>query len=271
MEQTMTNTFENLVKFHQNNILAFNENASYDENGNMNISYDQKHSEEENPSISTYKALIGAYQFFNKSLFNNLLPNCMITLQRKNGSYGYFGGDRFINEKSEILTSEISLNPKTCATRSFSETMSTLVHEMCHCWQFYFSEHENRIGTQRGYHDQEWATKMISIGLMPSDTGKEGGKKTGKKITHYIITGGAFDIACSHMLMEGYELIWREWIRSIPHRKTGEQGTQLKIETKKDTSKIRFTCPICNLNAWAKESARLACLGCGGTPMLNTN
>jgi len=41
---------------------------------------------------------------------------------------------------------------------------------------------------------------MESIGLMPSDTGSEGGKRTGPKMTHYIIPGDLFDTAADQLL-----------------------------------------------------------------------
>jgi len=34
-------------------------------------------------------------------------------------------------------TDEIALNPSTFRSRSTEETLSTLVHEMCHLWQFH--------------------------------------------------------------------------------------------------------------------------------------
>jgi hypothetical protein len=43
---------------------------------------------------------------------------------------------------------------------------------MAHLWQWEFgSPYKN------GYHNTEWAGKMIEIGLMPSDTGLPNGKK----------------------------------------------------------------------------------------------
>ena len=37
-----------------------------------------------------------------------------------------------------------------------------------------------------GYHNREWASKMLEVGLVPSDTGQPGGKQTGQHMTHYI-------------------------------------------------------------------------------------
>ena len=34
---------------------------------------------------------------------------------------------------------------------------------------------------------------MEAIGLMPSHSGKPGGKRTGQQMTHYILDGGSYD------------------------------------------------------------------------------
>jgi hypothetical protein len=50
------------------------------------------------PTKRTYDRLNQAYNHFNQTLFDDSLPNCLITMQRKNGSFGYFAGDRFGSE-----------------------------------------------------------------------------------------------------------------------------------------------------------------------------
>ena len=62
------------------------------------------------------------------------------------------------------------------------EWHSTLVHEMCHLWQEDFGK-----PSRGGYHNRQWADKMIQVGLMPTDTGEPGGQLTGQRVTHYII------------------------------------------------------------------------------------
>ena len=39
---------------------------------------------------TTYTELKHAYDFFNRELFKGKLPPCMITLNRKANTYGYF-------------------------------------------------------------------------------------------------------------------------------------------------------------------------------------
>lgn len=50
--------------------------------------------------------------------------------------------------------------------RTDRDILSTLLHEMVHHWQY-------RFGTpgRRGYHNIEFAAKMLEVGLHASDTG----------------------------------------------------------------------------------------------------
>lgn len=54
-----------------------------------------------NPTNETYKTLNKAYEFFNKELFNGTLTPCLITMQRRNKSRGYFCAERFETRKDE--------------------------------------------------------------------------------------------------------------------------------------------------------------------------
>src|SRR4051794_8934359 len=83
---------------------------------------------EANPTTRTYPALIRAYDRFNTELFGGRLPPCLVTLQRKNGTRGYFAGGRFGTRDGVEITDEIALNPSCFRDRSFEATMSTLVH-----------------------------------------------------------------------------------------------------------------------------------------------
>jgi len=91
------------------------------------------------PTEQAYTELQHAYDFFNRQLFNGQLPPCLITLQRKNRTYGYFSGERW-DDKAGAIIDEIALNPVHFATRSTDDVLSTLVHEMVHLWQHHFGK-----------------------------------------------------------------------------------------------------------------------------------
>jgi predicted SprT family Zn-dependent metalloprotease len=190
-----------------------------------------------------YAGFEGAYDWFNTRLFEGKLPPCLITLQRKARSRGYFATDRFGHRYAEVLTDELALNPDTFQGRGDKEILSTLVHEMCHCWQRHFG-----TPSRTGYHNREWAQTMVRVGLMPSDTGAPGGKETGQRVSHYILPGGAFDQTADALLATGFRLNWQSL---APER-----------QESKARSKTKFTCPSCGQNAWAKPDASLMCGDC---------
>lgn len=154
------------------------------------------------PTTQVHQALQFAYDFFNHSLFFGKLPPCLISLQRKAKTQGYFSFRRFISEDGRY-TDEIALNPEFFGVLPVLDTLSTLVHEMCHLWQ----QHFGKPG-RRGYHNKEWADKMESIGLMPSDTHKPGGKRTGEHMGDYILEDGLFMQAARHLLKTEFSIHW---------------------------------------------------------------
>src|SRR5713101_5984859 len=69
------------------------------------------------PTEQAYTELQHAYDFFNTRLFDGQLPPCLITMQRKNRTYGYFSGNRWNNLAGDV-TDEIAMNPAHFATRT---------------------------------------------------------------------------------------------------------------------------------------------------------
>jgi hypothetical protein len=134
-------------------------------------------------------------------------------------------------------THEISLNPDLLV-------MSTLGQEQVHLWQKEFG-----TPSRSGYHSKQWADKMESIGLMPSDTGEIGGKRTGQRVTHYIIPGGPFEIAFDAMPAE-YLLPWTSG------------GPAASTKPKAGTDKVRYSCPTCRANVCGKPGLRVDCGDC---------
>jgi predicted SprT family Zn-dependent metalloprotease len=192
-----------------------------------------------------YAGFDGAYEWFNHKLFGGKLPPCLNTLQRKAHSHGYFANERIGHRSDEEeRTDELALHPDTFVGRSDKDILSTLVHEMCHCWQQHFGK-----PSCTGYHNTQWAAKMIEVGLMPPDTGLEGGKQTGQRMTHYIVEGGMFAVAADALLATKFRLNWQSAAWGERPRPKGK-------------NKVKYTCPACGQNAWAKPEASLVCGEC---------
>jgi predicted SprT family Zn-dependent metalloprotease len=230
-----------------------------------------------NPTSDTYENLLLAFKFMNEYLFGGTLPICLITLQREKKTFGYFCGNRFhkIDNENET-TDEIALNPQYFRSEGRDDRMvvSTLVHEMCHLWQ----HHYGKPGRAR-YHNKEWADKMLSFGLIPSSTGLIGGLMTGDKVSHCIDEKGLFNRVFADLIVQGFVLQWIEpssnSIQNDFIEKTGmdennfpgpddvDQKITTPISKKKiDTSKVKYSCPTCKLNAWAKMGVNLICGDC---------
>src|SRR3970282_209027 len=145
----------------------------------------------------TYGALQSAYDHYNHTLFEDRLPQCLITLQRQKGAAGYYALDRFA-DKAGVNVDEIALNPEGF-NREPKAVLSTLVHEMTHLQQAHFGN-----PPRKGYDNKAWGVLMEATGLIPSATGVEGGKKTGQSMSHYILAGGAFELATEELLAGGF-------------------------------------------------------------------
>tara|TARA_R110002110_G_scaffold257206_2_gene473143 strand:+ start:282 stop:992 length:711 start_codon:yes stop_codon:yes gene_type:complete len=204
------------------------------------------------PTQETYDPLQEAYDYFNGRLFQDSLPNCLVTLKRHGRSYGYFVGDRYGRADGRV-SDEIAMNPVYFHTRPLTETLSTLVHEMVHLWQ----HHHGKPG-RPPYHNRQWAEKMKEIGLHPSDTGAIGGKETGDRMSHYILPSAPFAAACAGLERRGFEIVWGEIAPAKPQGPGGGPAPG-KTETKSG-KRVKYSCPQCGSNAWARHEAKVGCL-----------
>jgi predicted SprT family Zn-dependent metalloprotease len=204
-------------------------------------------------TTTEYNSLQEAYDHFNRELFGGTLPAVLITLQRHAKAAGYFAPDRFKSRNKSLMhaltsagtTHELALNPDGFTNQTDREILDTLVHEMCHVWQ-----QEHGTPPRRCYHDREWSRKMQEVGLMPSSTGRPGGKTTGPKMSDYVIEGGPFARSFERLAAAGFRLHWQS------------QAPPSKERDTKRASKTKYTCGDCGANAWAKPGAQLVCAEC---------
>jgi predicted SprT family Zn-dependent metalloprotease len=191
------------------------------------------------PTKQSYATLQAAWRHFNKALFDGRLPTCLITFQRRARSYGYFAHERFEHRADGSTTSELAMNPRHFNERSPEATLSTLVHEMVHGQQRHFGN-----PGRGGYHNKEWADLMSAIGLEPSSTGKPGGKRTGQQVSHWIVPGGPFDVACKAFLEKNQGLLWGD----RPVDPKGGGGKRSK-----------YTCPEDGIAMWGRPGVQVLC------------
>jgi predicted SprT family Zn-dependent metalloprotease len=225
--------------------------------------------EDKNPTREFYELFQYIYDYLNDNLFRKELPNCMIVITRKNKVFGYFSPERWIN-KEKIQSDEIAINPQYFTKYPLLEILQTMVHEMCHLWQHHFGK-----PSQRTYHNKEWAEKMISVGLMPSNTGKEGGKTTGQHMADYAIKDGIFmNIADKMIRDEGFKNLWYDRRAFLcaeiagmdlpenldPSLVTSVLGANLAVKPQK--TRLKYSCPSCGTNIWGKKELNIVCGNC---------
>lgn len=216
------------------------------------------------PTAEAYGELDTAYRAFNTMLFNDHLPLCLITLQpRCLRVYGYYSGGRFrSNRNKDRTTDEIALNPVHFKRSKPTEILTTLAHEMVHLWQEHFGK-----PSRRGYHNHEWAAKMMSIGLHPSSTGKPGGAIVGQHMSDYLIPHGALAVAIDVLIENGFGISWYDRIADLIEDAEPADGTAMPsgpatIQPTRSGARVKYSCSVCALNAWAKPAVNLVCGKC---------
>jgi predicted SprT family Zn-dependent metalloprotease len=207
------------------------------------------------PTQQAHAELQAAFDRFNVELFDSMLPDCLITLQRKSKNcFGYYSATRFGQINGKATVDEIAMNPQHFRTQQPIEILQTLAHEMVHMWQHHFGKRKLR----HSYHNKEWAAKMAGIGLMPSHTGKQGGKKTGRQMMDYPIEGGPFQTLVRAMIEDGFSPTYYD--RNEPHM--GPLTDFADVTSSPNGRRIKYRCPRCEAQVWGKANLAISCIPC---------
>lgn len=227
-----------------------------------------------------FRTLDDLFSFYNHHLFEGQLAECIVNLSRLKGAGGFFAPERWKSMDKKITDKkyvhEISINPDSMIETDIVWHHSVLVHEMCHLWQYDFGKY-----SRNGYHNREWANKMIEVGLMPSHTGQEGGRMTGQTMCHYVIKGGKFEQAFNLLKEDDLKVLELKFLPTIPVEMNNpkkereqegegeEEGGQEEKQEKKSGKRIKYTCN-CGNNVWGKSGLHLHCIDCDSDYEENT-
>ena len=145
------------------------------------------------PTERIFNSLQYAADFFNRELFNNQLPDVVLTIDSSKTALGSYSDSRWSDESGEFI-SQIALNSGPFASAPLISTLSVLVHEQVHQLQYLIGS-----PSRRGYHNKEWGQLMRDIGLEPDNF--KGGD-VGEKVGHTIVEDGPFLHACIKLIQE---------------------------------------------------------------------
>jgi predicted SprT family Zn-dependent metalloprotease len=238
------------------------------------------------PSVNPFPAeelihqLRLAFNHFNEALFDSKLDGCFFTLERRGSAISYFWRARWQNQQ-QARAHEIALNPSLFAEHSLGELLQALARSQCMLWQHLYGK-----PSRAHYYNKEWAEKMESIGLVPSDTGLPGGRKVGQNVRHYLVEDGPLDRACISLIKKGFDVPWLDrnfstglWPvptieKSRKPRRASRSFLDSVIRTRfKDLThysesspnartKVKYSCVSCGANIWGKPQLTVRCGSC---------
>jgi hypothetical protein len=87
---------------------------------------------------------------------------------------------------------------------------------------------------------------MDELGLTPSHTGEPGGKRTGERVSHYIVEGGPYARAWD--ALPGFRLDYQDRI-------SGRPPAPGKV-------KCKYVCEGCDIHVWGKSDLQILCVAC---------
>lgn len=218
---------------------------------------------------------------FNRSLFDSELPPTLLTLAPGLESLGHFSLKRWRGASGQTV-GEIRLNPALFGECSWLQLFQTVVHQQCHLWQ-----HTRGTPSRPGYHNSEWATKMRTIGLVPTTTGKPGGRMTGQRVEDYPAPDGLFIRVCADLIQRKNEFqVGTLWPDGCDPRPLVSPPVKLKLSSRVEARllsrvaswakrrdhdeldlaaakrKIKYACPRCHARVWGRIGLRILCQAC---------
>jgi len=213
------------------------------------------------PVIEQSKSYHYANEFFNKALFDGKLTRPMLMFTRnKKIIGGYFSPNRWKDEDGN-LAHEIAINVNTFINGDVINVFQVLIHEMAHQWQQEFGK-----PSRSGYHNKEWAIKVIEIGLIPVG---EKGTGTGQSVSTKLMDGGAAERAIA-ALPEKYVFPWYTTPDKLdPDAGVDEgEGEGAKKRVPQSGKRQKYVCSQCGAAVWGKAGLKISHLDCGGTLMV---
>ena len=192
-----------------------------------------------------YAMLQSAYDFFNAKFFDSKLPKVFFTIDWHNKkSNGYFCPHKLVN-KEDAKASVIALNPDYLA-RDVYEVLATLVHEMCHVWEF--EEFIKDPYKLTSYHSKRFEKRLSECNLKAVIN-----NKSRSSCSTVIPEDGIFKGIADEYLKT------KEFLSIASIKTEGDKAAEKKAKAK---NKTKYVCTGCGTNVWGKAGLNLHCNEC---------
>jgi predicted SprT family Zn-dependent metalloprotease len=205
------------------------------------------------PTLEQNTVYNGLFDYLNTALFNDMLPPAMLVASRNaNVIGGYYAPDQWVNDDGEKIA-EVALNANVMGSGDIPNLVQIVIHELCHHYQ----QHHGKPG-RKGYHNKEWVKLAEEIGLEVTAHDNKSGGKTGCAVSTELKPGGRAETAILNM-PESLYFPWLAGNMETP----GEPGAEPKAQPAKNKSnRVKYSCPVCGVNAWAKPGVLIVCGDC---------
>ncbi|MDZ8260592.1 hypothetical protein [Nostoc sp. ChiQUE01b] len=180
------------------------------------------------PHLELWLSYQDAFDYFNRVLFDGILPPCILNFNARGKSLGFFRYKSW-NRGSSVTVDEISLNPELLK-RGDDLIFQILVRQMICLWQYTYGtppEHP-------GYCNKEWTLKMAEMGLSCE-------KMFGQHVKHTIIENGKYALACPKA---------QEKFFPLQHHYTWQARTK---------TRFKYTCSKCGSNVMGVGGLKITC------------
>lgn len=183
-----------------------------------------------------YEVLYKAFDLFNEHYFDNELPPCMITLQKKrDNNYGHFVSEStWFNTQSDDEAYEININPINM-NREPEEILGTLLHEMVH---YYCTLNNIKDVKSGGKHTIEYKNVCVSHGLNCELDEDKGYNQTS-------LNDESIELI-KDLIEEYKDDFWYMMVEKKPVKK----------------NLFKYVCNSCGMKAYAKAEKSIVCGDC---------
>jgi hypothetical protein len=199
-----------------------------------------------------YAMLQSAYDFFNAKFFDSRLPKVFFTIDWHNKkSNGYFCPHKLVNKEdaeAKAKASVIALNPDYLA-RDVYEVLATLVHEMCHVWEF--EEFIKDPYKLTSYHSKRFEKKLSECNLKAVIN-----NKSRSSCSTVIPDDGIFKGIADEYLKT------KEFLSIASTNAIKTEGDKAAEKKAKAKNKTKYVCTGCETNVWGKAGLNLHCNEC---------